>query len=97
MDEEKDLTAFYANELQRDVMENWKNTCPVMMDCKDGELQKDFRFLTGVEHLLFMSTKYFTEKPSVRYLTPYDSPYDAYINYMNVWADFTRRLAEVRR
>ena len=92
MDEEKDLTALYANELQRDVIANWKKVCSSMRSCPVEELQKDFRFLTSVEHLAFMSTKYFTEKPSIRYLNPYDSPYDAYIDYMNIWSDFTQRL-----
>ncbi|MCM1041508.1 MAG: hypothetical protein NC396_03645 [Bacteroides sp.] len=92
MDEEKDLTFLYANELQRDVIANWKKVCPSMRSCPVEELQKDFRFLTSVEHLAFMSTKYFTEKPSIRYLNPYDSPYDAYIDYMNIWSDFTQRL-----
>lgn len=92
MDEEKDLTAFYANELQKDVMENWRKVSPVMRYCTDPELQKDFLFLTGVENLGFMSTKYFTNTPSIRYLNPYPSPYDAYINYMNIWSDFLGRL-----
>lgn len=92
MDEEKDLTAFYANELQTDVMENWKRACSAMKYCTDGEMHKDFRFLTGVEILGFMSTKYFAGRPSIRYLNPYDSPYDAYINYMNVWSDFLSRM-----
>lgn len=92
LDEEKDLTALYANELQKDVVENWRRVCEVMRGCKDEELQKDFRFLMGVENLGFMSTKYFTTRPSIRYLNPYDSPYDAYINYMNVWSDFLERL-----
>ena len=92
VDEERDLTAFYANDLQKDVMENWRRVCPAMLHCSDPELQKDFRFLTGVENLGFMSTKYFTETPSIRYLNPYDSPYDAYINYMNVWSDFVGRM-----
>ncbi|MDE6695035.1 MAG: hypothetical protein K2J57_04305 [Bacteroidales bacterium] len=94
LDEEKDLTALYANELQKDVVENWRRVCEVMRVCGDEELQKDFRFLMGVENLSFMSTKYFTARPSIRYLNPYDSPYDAYINYMNVWSDFLERLEE---
>ena len=92
LDEEKDLTALYANDLQKDVVENWRRVCEVMRVCTDEELQKDFRFLMGVENLGFMSTKYFTTRPSIRYLNPYDSPYDAYINYMNVWSDFLERL-----
>lgn len=92
MDEEKDITFLYANELQRDVMANWKKVCPSLRSCPEEEIQKDFRFLTSVEHLAFMSTKYFTQKPSIRYLNPYDSPYDAYIDYMNIWSDFSQRL-----
>lgn len=92
MDEEKDLTFLHGNELQGDVVSNWQKVCATMRSCPEEELQKDFRFLTSVEHLAFMSTKYFTEKPSIRYLNPYDSPYDAYIDYMNIWADFAQRL-----
>jgi alpha-amylase len=39
-----------------------------------------------------MSTKFFSDGEIHAYFNPYESPYDAYINYMNVLSDFSIRL-----
>jgi alpha-amylase len=39
-----------------------------------------------------MSTKYFSDGEVHSYFNPFDSPYEAFINYMNVLSDFKIRL-----
>lgn len=92
VDEERDLTACYGNDMQRDAVANWKRMWPLVEKTKDKEILKDFMYLTGSDHLHFMSTKWFSDTPSPRYIRPYDSPYDGYINYMNVLSDLAQRL-----
>jgi len=36
-----------------------------------------------------MCTKWFADGDVHKYFNPYESPYDAYINYMNILADFS--------
>jgi hypothetical protein len=39
-----------------------------------------------------MCTKWFSDGDVHKYFNPYESPYDAYINFMNVLDDFSGRL-----
>ncbi len=97
LDDEKDLTPFIGNDLQRDAFETLQRISKKMKDVTDSEIIKDFVFLTGIDHLYYMSTKWFTSISSPRYIRPYDSPYEAYINFMNVLADFEIRITEVEK
>jgi alpha-amylase len=45
---------------------------------------EDWRKLTTSDHLYYMCTKYWADGDVHKYFSPYDSPYDAYINFMNV-------------
>ncbi|MDR1739869.1 MAG: alpha-amylase [Bacteroidales bacterium] len=93
-DEEKDLTPFIGNDLQRDAFETLQRISKKMKGITDSEIWKDFVLLTGIDHLYYMSTKWFTSESGPRYIRPYDSPYEAYINFMNVLADLEIRIME---
>ena len=41
-----------------------------------------------------MCTKWFSDGDVHKYFNPYDSPYDAFINYMNVLSDFILRVEQ---
>ena len=43
-----------------------------------------------------MCTKFFSDGEVHKYFNPYDTPYEAFINYMNVISDFQIRLDEKR-
>ena len=51
-----------------------------------------FRKLQTSDHFYYMCTKYFNDGDVHKYFSPYDSPYDAYVYYMNVLQDFRERL-----
>ncbi|MDD4638872.1 MAG: alpha-amylase, partial [Bacteroidales bacterium] len=55
-------------------------------------LTSDFRKLQESDHLYYMCTKFFSDGAVHNYFNPYDSPYDAFINYMNVISDFLLRI-----
>ncbi|MEG1572022.1 MAG: glycoside hydrolase family 57 protein, partial [Bacteroidales bacterium] len=92
IDEEKDTTAWLGNDLQIDAYKTLIAQDAAMDDCIDPELCKDWTFLQSVDHFYYMSTKWFSEESTLRYIRPYDSPYNAFINYMNVLSDFIDRL-----
>ncbi len=50
----------------------------------DPNILEDWHKLTTSDHLYYMCTKYWSDGDVHKYFSPYDSPYDAYINFMNV-------------
>ena len=55
-------------------------------------IQKDWDYLQVSDHFYYMCTKFFSDGAVHSYFNPYDTPYDAFINYMNVLSDFTLRV-----
>ncbi len=57
------------------------------------DLLADWRMLTTSDHFYYMCTKYFADGAVHKYFNPYESPYDSYINYMNVLDHLRTRMA----
>jgi alpha-amylase len=91
-DEERDLTAWLGNDLQKDAFNRLYALTDKVNRCTDTRLKKDWKYLQSSDHLYYMSTKFFSDGEIHAYFNPYESPYDAYINYMNILSDFTIRL-----
>lgn len=91
-DEERDLTAWLGNELQVDAFNRLYSITDKVLKCPDEKIQKDWKYLQSSDHFYYMSTKFFTTGATQSYFNPYETPYDAYINYMNVLSDFTIRV-----
>ena len=91
-DEERDLTAWLGNGMQKEAFEKLYNLSRQMVKCTDPELIKDWNYLQVSDHFYYMSTKYFSDGEVHSYFNPFDSPYEAFINYMNVLSDFKIRL-----
>ena len=60
----------------------------------DEYILEDWRKLTTSDHLYYMSTKYWADGDVHKYFSPYDSPYEAYINFMNVLDNLRTRAGE---
>jgi alpha-amylase len=93
--EERDLIAWLGNDIQKEAFNNLYNLKDRMTKCDHKELIKDWNYLQVSDHFYYMSTKVFSEGEDHNYLTPYNSPYEAFINYMNVLSDFKLRLNSV--
>jgi len=91
-DEERDVTAWLGNDLQDDAFENLYALENLVKDSDDPEVHKDWSYLQSSDHFYYMCTKWFSDGDVHKYFNPYGSPYDAYINYMNVLSDFRQRL-----
>jgi len=91
-DEERDLTAWLGNELQVDAFNRLYSITDKVRKCDDEKIQKDWKYLQSSDHFYYMSTKFFTAGTTQAYFNPYETPYDAYINYMNVLSDFIIRV-----
>jgi alpha-amylase len=91
-DEERDLTAWLGNEMQVDAFNRLYSFTDKVNRCDDEKIKKDWKYLQASDHLYYMATKFFTDGAYHAYYNPYESPYEAYINYMNVLSDFGNRL-----
>lgn len=93
-DEERDLTAWLGNELQDEAFGKLYSYASKVKQCKDAEIMKDWLYLQTSNHFYYMCTKWFSAGEVHKYFNPYGSPYEAFINYMNVLSDFMIRVDE---
>ena len=86
-DTERDLSAWLGNPMQDNAaQELYRLEAPVKAKHAAGDpwILEDWRKLTTSDHVYYMCTKYWADGDVHKYFSPYDSPYDAYINFMNV-------------
>ncbi len=92
-DEERDLTAWLGNELQDEAFRKLYALEEKIRKIKDPDIRKDWNYLQASDHFYYMCTKFFSDGAVHSYFNPYDSPYDAFINFMNVLSDFEIRVS----
>ena len=93
-DEERDTSAWLGNELQEEAFNKLYALEADVYKTKDDNLISVFRKLQESDHFYYMCTKFFSDGSVHSYFNPYDTPYEAFINYMNVLADFEIRVGE---
>jgi len=93
-DEERDISAWLGNELQSEAFKNLYKIEDQVRQSNDPDLQRDFRRLQASDHFYYMCTKFFSDGDVHKYFNPYDTPYEAFINYMNVLSDITLRATK---
>lgn len=91
-DEERDLTAWLGNEMQQEAFSKLYSLEEMVSSTEDDSLKQDFAYLQVSDHFYYMSTKFFSDGEVHSYFNPYDTPYEAFINYMNVLSDFEIRV-----
>ena len=91
-DEERDVTAWLGNELQNDAFNKLYDQTEKLGLLNDEGLWADFGHLQESDHFYYMCTKFFSDGAVHKYFNPYDTPYEAFINYMNVLSDFILRV-----
>lgn len=83
-DTERDLSAWLGNAMQSNALQEVFALEKAVKATDDPELLGDWRKLQTSDHFYYMCTKYFADGDVHKYFNPYESPYDSYINYMNV-------------
>jgi len=91
-DEERDLTAWLGNEMQDEASDTLYSLLPKMKMCTNPEIHRDWINLQSSDHFYYMCTKWFSDGAVHKYFNPYSTPYEAFINYMNVLSDFILRI-----
>ncbi len=94
-DEERDLTAWLGNDLQDEAFHKLYKLKNLVKKTNNKNILKDWSYLQTSDHFYYMCTKFFSDGDVHSYFNPYQSPYDAFINYMNVLNDFTIRVKQL--
>jgi len=95
-DTERDLSAWLGNAMQSSALQELYNLEEPVKASGDTQLLADWRMLTTSDHFYYMCTKSYNDQTVHRYFNPYESPYDAYINFMNVLDDLRMRVNAAR-
>ncbi len=93
-DEARDVSAWKGNGLQREALEKLYSVAERVSLCSDKRLKQDWEYLQSSDHFYYMSTKNLDDGAAHSSFSPYDSPFSAFTNYMNVLADFIVRVQE---
>lgn len=93
-DSERDLTAWLGNALQTSSIQALYELQDAVIGTGDLALIDDWRKLQTSDHFYYMCTKWFNDGDVHAYFSPYDTPYEAYMNFMNAFHDLKFRLSE---
>lgn len=91
-DAERDLTAWLGNAMQQEALRYLYALEEDVLHTNDNRLIDDWRKLQTSDHVYYMCTKWFTDGDVHAYFSPYDSPYDAFLYFMNALRDIRYRL-----
>lgn len=91
-DIERDLSAWLSNSMQNDASNKLYALEQQVKLARNKKLLEDWRKMTTSDHFYYMCTKWFADGDVHKYFNPYESPYDAYISFMNALQDLKLRL-----
>ncbi len=93
-DSERDLSAWTGNSLQQEAAKYLYALENDVTRSGDDDLIRDWRLLQSSDHLYYMATKWQDDGNVHQYFSPYESPYDAFLYYMNAIRDVRWRLMQ---
>ncbi len=93
-DTERDLSAWLGNPMQHQAIGMLYGLESKILDSNDWQLIEDWRRLQTSDHFYYMCTKWFSDGDIHAYFSPYETPYIAFMNFMNACHDLQARLAK---
>ena len=93
-DTERDLSAWVGNQIQKSAIDYIYSMEREINKTRDARLLDDWRKMQTSDHFYYMCTKWFSDGDVHKYFNPYESPYDAFISYMNAASDLKLRVNE---
>jgi alpha-amylase len=91
-DVERDLSAWLSNPMQRDAMNKLYALEAEIKELADPQVTEAWRRLQTSDHFYYMCTKWFNDGDVHKYFNPYESPYEAFISFMNALHDLQFRV-----
>lgn len=94
-DTERDLSAWVGNPMQIEAIQALYSLEPAILASHDSALREDWRRLQTSDHFYYMCTKWFNDGDIHAYFSPYETPYEAFMNFMNAYRDLALRAGAV--
>jgi alpha-amylase len=94
--EKNNISEWITSELQQEALSKLYELTPQMNCVSDPYILLDWKYLQTADHFIYMSTSHLSMNPDLGN-NPYDSPFDAFINYMNILNDFKIRLQHSKK
>lgn len=91
-DEERDLSAWLGNNIQDDAFESLYRLEEKVKQIDNDKIKQDWLYLQTSDHFYYMCTKFWADGDVHKYFSHYDSPYEGFLNYMNVLVDFEEEV-----
>ncbi|MFN3603539.1 MAG: glycoside hydrolase family 57 protein [Leptonema sp. (in: bacteria)] len=91
-DMERDLSAWMGNSMQKEALHSIYEIEDTIKSNGDPLLLEQWRKLLTSDHFYYMSTKFWHDGDVHKYFSPYDTPHNAYVYFMNVLEDLKHRL-----
>jgi len=95
-DVDRDLTAWEGNHMQRSALRQIFDLGAEVRSRNNPMALDLWRRLQTSDHYYYMCTKWMADGDVHAYFSPYGSPYEAFINYMNVLTDFRQSVLKLR-
>lgn len=96
-DTERDLSAWLSNSMQQEAMKQVYSVEKQVKQSEDPALIRMWERLQTSDHYYYMCTKFWNDGDVHKYFSPFDSPYDAYLYFMNVFSDLENRLGKKKK
>lgn len=90
-DLERDTSAWNGNSMQQSALKSAYKIEKLVLSTGNKNLIDSWRKLQTSDHFYYMCTKWYSDGDIHKYFNPYESPYDAYISFMNVLKDIKIR------
>jgi alpha-amylase len=91
-DMERDLSAWLSNSMQQEAMKQIYSIEKDVKECNDPDILNVWERLQTSDHYYYMCTKFWNDGDVHKYFSPFDSPYDAYLYFMNIYSDLECRI-----
>ncbi len=95
-DTERDLSAWLSNPMQQEAIKRIYSLEQDILACGDLNLQKAWEHLQTSDHYYYMCTKFWNDGDVHKYFSPFESPYDAYMYFMNAFSDLESTLKALK-
>ena len=96
-DTERDISAWLGNRIQEDAIQRIYKLKKDIFLVDDKETTEEWRKLLTSDHFYYMCIKWSTDGDVHKYFSPFDSPYEAYLDYVNILEDLEIKCAEKLR
>jgi alpha-amylase len=96
-DTERDLSAWLSNSMQQEAMKRIYSIEKEVLECDNLDLLRVWERLQTSDHFYYMCTKFWNDGDVHKYFSPFDSPYDAYIYFMNIFSDLECSVKALRK